>query len=237
MRWRKSSGSLRHALVFLKIGDRRRARRVARKQRAARTKRQNLGLRDRSAMDGSRLDPLADAAILPWASPVNRGLARRSAPAPAAQPCSGAACGRWHRGGPIEAAMDSSRFRRRTVALVAAYAVALQALLLAFVPLAPTVLADPFAMLCSHMTRPAAPASRPSTICPAQPSAPPWGTASPVRCRPAAVSRLRRRKSYGRRPARRLGAAADRARRPACAARAAARLIVDGLVCSPRTRI
>ncbi len=53
-------------------------------------------------------------------------------------------------GGPIEAAMDSSRFRRRTIALVAAYAVALQALLLAFVPLAPTVLAGPFAMLCSQ---------------------------------------------------------------------------------------
>jgi hypothetical protein len=46
--------------------------------------------------------------------------------------------------------MNSRRFRRRTIALVAAYAVALQALLLAFVPLTPAVLIGPFAVLCSH---------------------------------------------------------------------------------------
>jgi hypothetical protein len=46
--------------------------------------------------------------------------------------------------------MNSGRFRRRTIALVAAYAVALQALLLVFVPLAPTALAGPFAILCSQ---------------------------------------------------------------------------------------
>ena len=43
--------------------------------------------------------------------------------------------------------MDSGPFRRRTIALVAAYAVALQTLLSAFVPAA---LATPFAVLCSH---------------------------------------------------------------------------------------
>ena len=46
--------------------------------------------------------------------------------------------------------MDSGRFFCRTIALVAAYALALQALLLAFVPMAPTVLTGPFAILCSH---------------------------------------------------------------------------------------
>jgi hypothetical protein len=46
--------------------------------------------------------------------------------------------------------MDLGRFRRRTIALVAAYAVALQALLTAFVPVAPAVLAVPFAGLCAH---------------------------------------------------------------------------------------
>ena len=46
--------------------------------------------------------------------------------------------------------MISDRFRRRTIALAAAYAVALQALFLAFVPLAPALSADSFAVLCSH---------------------------------------------------------------------------------------
>jgi hypothetical protein len=46
--------------------------------------------------------------------------------------------------------MVSHRFRRRTIALVAAYAVALQALFLAFVPLTPAVLSGNFAVLCSH---------------------------------------------------------------------------------------
>jgi hypothetical protein len=45
--------------------------------------------------------------------------------------------------------MDSARFRCRTTAIVAAYAVALQALLLAFVPMA-VPSAGPFAILCSH---------------------------------------------------------------------------------------
>ena len=46
--------------------------------------------------------------------------------------------------------MDSGCFRRRTIAIVAAYAVALQALLLAFVPMAAAPLSGPFAILCSH---------------------------------------------------------------------------------------
>ena len=47
-------------------------------------------------------------------------------------------------------AMDSGRFRRRTIALVAAYAVALQTLFAAFVPVALAASAGPFAVLCSH---------------------------------------------------------------------------------------
>jgi hypothetical protein len=46
--------------------------------------------------------------------------------------------------------MDLSPVRRRTVALVAAYAVALQMLLAAFVPVALAAPADAFAVLCSH---------------------------------------------------------------------------------------
>ena len=46
--------------------------------------------------------------------------------------------------------MDLSSVRRRTIALVAAYAVALQMLLAAFVPVALAVPADSFAVLCSH---------------------------------------------------------------------------------------
>jgi hypothetical protein len=46
--------------------------------------------------------------------------------------------------------MDSGPVRRRTIALVAAYAMALQMLLAAFVPGAPAVLAGPLALLCSH---------------------------------------------------------------------------------------
>jgi hypothetical protein len=46
--------------------------------------------------------------------------------------------------------MDLGCCRRRTIALVAAYAVALQALFLAFLPLSPAVLTGPFAVLCSH---------------------------------------------------------------------------------------
>src|SRR5436189_3598244 len=46
--------------------------------------------------------------------------------------------------------MDLNPVRRRTVALVAAYAVALQMLLAAFVPGALAVPADAFAVLCSH---------------------------------------------------------------------------------------
>jgi hypothetical protein len=46
--------------------------------------------------------------------------------------------------------MDLSPVRRRTVALVAAYAVALQTLLAAFVPVALAAPADSFAVLCSH---------------------------------------------------------------------------------------
>lgn len=46
--------------------------------------------------------------------------------------------------------MEPHSVRRRTVALIAAYAVALQALLSAFVPFDPSILAAPFAVLCSH---------------------------------------------------------------------------------------
>jgi hypothetical protein len=46
--------------------------------------------------------------------------------------------------------MDLSPVRRRTVALVAAYAVALQTVLAAFVPVVLTAPADAFAVLCSH---------------------------------------------------------------------------------------
>ena len=46
--------------------------------------------------------------------------------------------------------MDLSPARHRTVALVAAYAVALQMLLAAFVPVSLTVPADGFTVLCSH---------------------------------------------------------------------------------------
>jgi hypothetical protein len=46
--------------------------------------------------------------------------------------------------------MDLGLVRRRTIALAAAYAVALQMLLAAFVPIAPAVLAGPLAVLCSH---------------------------------------------------------------------------------------
>ena len=49
--------------------------------------------------------------------------------------------------------MDFGPLRRRAIALAAAYAVALQALLSAFAPVAlanPANPADPFAVLCSH---------------------------------------------------------------------------------------
>jgi hypothetical protein len=46
--------------------------------------------------------------------------------------------------------MDSKRLRHRAVALVSAYAVALQGLLTAFVPVAFANPAAPLAILCSH---------------------------------------------------------------------------------------
>jgi hypothetical protein len=46
--------------------------------------------------------------------------------------------------------MDSPRLRCRLIALTAAYAVALHALLSAFVPLGPATLGDPLAVLCAH---------------------------------------------------------------------------------------
>jgi hypothetical protein len=46
--------------------------------------------------------------------------------------------------------MVSDRFPRRTIALIAAYAVALQALFLAFVPLTPAVPGGFLAALCAH---------------------------------------------------------------------------------------
>ena len=62
---------------------------------------------------------------------------------------------------------------------------------------------------CCARTTPTAPVSRPSTICPAPRSAPPWGMASPVRCR--RTSRRQRRAAVADRgacPGQRLGAAA-----------------------------
>ena len=46
--------------------------------------------------------------------------------------------------------MDSGRSRRRTIALVAAYALALQGLFAAFVPVATDAVSGSFAVLCSH---------------------------------------------------------------------------------------
>lgn len=46
--------------------------------------------------------------------------------------------------------MNSGRFRRGTIALIAAYAMALQTLFAAFVPRAPADLAGSMALLCSH---------------------------------------------------------------------------------------
>jgi hypothetical protein len=46
--------------------------------------------------------------------------------------------------------MDSGLARRRALALIAAYAVALQMLLSAFVTVQPAALAGPFAFICRH---------------------------------------------------------------------------------------
>jgi hypothetical protein len=46
--------------------------------------------------------------------------------------------------------MNSGRLRRSTVALIAAYAIALQSLLSGMVPLAPSILAGTAAVLCTH---------------------------------------------------------------------------------------
>ena len=46
--------------------------------------------------------------------------------------------------------MDSARFRRRTIALIAAYAVVLQGLFLAFGPVAPAGQGASFGVLCTH---------------------------------------------------------------------------------------
>ena len=46
--------------------------------------------------------------------------------------------------------MDSGLFRRRTVAMVAAYAVALQAILSAFVPIAALATVGPASAICAH---------------------------------------------------------------------------------------
>ena len=51
---------------------------------------------------------------------------------------------------PYKRAMNSGRLHRRAVALVAAYAMALQMLLSALVPVAPSVMAAASAILCSH---------------------------------------------------------------------------------------
>jgi hypothetical protein len=48
--------------------------------------------------------------------------------------------------------MNSAHLRRSAVTWVAAYAVALQALLSAIAPIAPAIPADPLAVLCTHDT-------------------------------------------------------------------------------------
>ena len=46
--------------------------------------------------------------------------------------------------------MERGSLRCRTIALIGAYAVAMQTLLSAFIPMLPAALADPLAVLCAH---------------------------------------------------------------------------------------
>ena len=76
--------------------------------------------------------------------------------------------------------MDLSPVRRRTIALVAAYAVALQTLLAAFVPVAPVAPTDSLAVMCSHdADRPGQPAQH-DPLCAAICAAMGQGIAGPL---------------------------------------------------------
>ena len=75
--------------------------------------------------------------------------------------------------------MDLSPVRRRTVALVAAYAVALQMLLAAFVPVSLAVPADAFAVLCSHDADGSGPPAQHDQPCAAMCAAMGQGVAGP----------------------------------------------------------
>jgi hypothetical protein len=76
--------------------------------------------------------------------------------------------------------MDLSLARRRTVALVAAYTVALQMLLAAFVPVSFTVSAEPFAVLCSHDAHGSGPPAQHNQPCAAMCAAMGQGIAGPL---------------------------------------------------------
>jgi len=76
--------------------------------------------------------------------------------------------------------MDLSLARRRTVALVAAYTVALQMLLAAFVPVSFTVPVDAFAVLCSHDADGSGPPAQRDHPCAAMCAAMGQGIAGPL---------------------------------------------------------
>jgi hypothetical protein len=76
--------------------------------------------------------------------------------------------------------MDSGRFRRRTIALVAAYAMALQSLFAAFVPAPLALPAGPFAVLCSHAADGPGQPARHDLPCAALCAAMAHGVAGPV---------------------------------------------------------
>src|SRR5882757_7851690 len=81
--------------------------------------------------------------------------------------------------------MDLSPVRRRAVALVAAYAVALQMLFAAFVPLSLATTADGFAVLCSHDANGSGPPAQHDLPCAAMCAAMGQGFAAPL---PAAMA-------------------------------------------------
>lgn len=76
--------------------------------------------------------------------------------------------------------MDLSLARRRTVALVAAYTVALQMLLAAFVPLSLAVPAGAFAVVCSHDADGSGPPAQHDQPCAAMCAAMGQGIAGPL---------------------------------------------------------
>ena len=81
--------------------------------------------------------------------------------------------------------MDLSPVRRRAVALVAAYAVALQMLFSAFVPLSLGTTADGLAVLCSHDANGSGPPAQPDLPCAAMCAAMGQGISGPL---PAAMA-------------------------------------------------